>query len=440
MIIRPAALSVAIALGAFVASGRAEELQPGMTLGPETAALAKDLLPSDILRHYEKGEYVNPVADWPVEKYTWPTDFHEGSKRNEGKYDLTPEGGVIEKATGKQPDYVLGFPFPTITPDDPNAATKAMWNFKYRTWYFGNLKAESQINMLDAKRLARRLDVTASFYYFDGVPEAERPAENAGNFMEKFLTVVNSPADVNGTAALTWRYRDPGKRDSSWTYVPALRRVRQISPANRSDGFLGSDFAQDDGTFFEAKVEDFTWKLVGEKEQLRLVDPMNLKGESRIRWEEGGGWDVEWPDIPFIGYMDPDWKGVAWAPRTAAVAKRPFWVIEAVPKDRYYLYGKMEMYVDKIAYQGAWVRKFDWKGELVQNFQVMAYEPHEKTRPDGTKDYIQGSNMAFQTAESLKFNRATAAGIKTHPKAVFLTRAPFNDTIFSLDSLPKWGK
>jgi hypothetical protein len=70
----------------------------------------------------------------------------------------------------------------------------------------------------------------------------------------------------------------------------------------------------------------------------------------------------------------------------------------------------------------------------------MAYEPHEKTRPDGTKDYIQGSNMAFQTAESLKFNRATAAGIKTHPKAVFLTRAPFNDTIFSLDSLPKWGK
>jgi hypothetical protein len=440
MIHRSAALAIVITLVCLPGvAGAQEELKPGMTLGPDTAALAKDLLPPDVLRHYEKGEYVNPIVAWPEDVYTWPVDFLAGTKTNAGKYAIR-DGAIVDKATGKQPPYIFGFPFPTITPDDPQAGAKAIWNFKYRTWYFGNLKAESQINMLDPKRLARRLDVTASFFYYDGVPPADRPKDNAGNFMEKQLTVVESPADVNGTAALTWRYRDPGKRDSSWTYVPALRRVRQVSPANRSDGFLGSDFAQDDGTFFEAKPEDFTWKLVGEKEQLRLVDPLNLKGESKIRWVKGGGWDVEWPDIPFIGYMDPKWKGIAWAPRTAALAKRPFWVIEGVPKDRYYLYGKLELYVDKIAYQGAWVRKYDWKGDLVQNFQVMAYDPHEKTRPDGTKDWIQGSNMAYQTAESLKFNRATVAGIKTTPTSVFLTRAPFTDAIFSLDALPKWGK
>jgi hypothetical protein len=437
---RSALLATVIALVGFSALARADELKPGMTLGPDTAALAKDLLPSDILRHYEKGDYVNPIVAWPEDVYTWPADFLAASKANEGKYDATENGDIIEKATGKAPGYIFGFPFPTIDPSDPHAGVKAIWNYKYRTWYFGSNRNESQINMLDRKRLSRRLDVVASFYYYDGIRESERPASNDGNFMEKFLTVVSKPADVNGTAALTWRYRESGKRDSTWTYVPALRRVRQVSPANRSDGFLGSDFAQDDGAFFEAKPEDFTWKLVGEKEQLRIVDPLNLEGKSDIKWLPEGGWDVEWPDIPFIGYMDPEWKGVAWAPRTAALAKRPFWVIEGVPKDRYYLYGKLEMYVDKIAYQGAWVRKYDWKGELVQNFQVMAYNPHEKTRPDGTKDWIQGSNMAYQTAESLKFDRATAAGIKSFPTARFQSRITFKDADFALDTLPKWGK
>ncbi len=54
-------------------------------------------------------------------------------------------------------------------------------------------------------------------------------------------------------------------------FVPALRRVRQVSPANRSDGFLGSDMSQDDGPFFDGKPEDFEWKLVGDRQGLRLV-------------------------------------------------------------------------------------------------------------------------------------------------------------------------
>ena len=50
-------------------------------------------------------------------------------------------------------------------------------------------------------------------------------------------------------------------------------RVRAVSPANRSDGFLGSDMSQDDGPFFDGKPEDFEWKLVGKRDGLRIVDP-----------------------------------------------------------------------------------------------------------------------------------------------------------------------
>ena len=80
---------------------------------------------------------------------------------------------------------------------------------------------------------------------------------NPNNFLMQFIAAATSPADLYGTTALTWRYRDSDKRDSNWVYVPALRRVRAVSPANRSDGFLGSDMSQDDGPFFDGKPEDF---------------------------------------------------------------------------------------------------------------------------------------------------------------------------------------
>jgi hypothetical protein len=416
------------------------QLTPGMTLDKTTAEQAKDLLPPEILAHYQKDEYVNPIVAWPDDKYTWPTDFKAASETNAGKYKVAPEGHVVEKASGKQPSFIFGFPFPTIDEKDPTAGSQIIWDYLYRTWYFGNLLAESQINMMSRTALTRRLDVEASFMYFDGVPERERPKENNGNFLVKFLTVVKSPADVNGTAALTWRYRDPNKRDSAWTYVPALRRVRAISPANRSDGFLGSDFAQDDGNFFEGKPEDFTWKLVGETDQLRIVDPINLEGKSRNIWVPPNGWNAMWDDIPFMGYMDKEWKGVAWAPRTAALAKRRHWIVEGIPKDRYYLFGKLVMYIDKISFQGAWDRKFDWKGELINTYQVMGYDPQAITRPDGQTDFVQGSNMAFQTAEAIKLERATTAGIKSSPDSVFHLRVLFNESKFALDSLARAGK
>jgi hypothetical protein len=435
-----AALAPLTARAAEPAPAAVTALAPGTTLGPDTAHLAESLLPPEIHAHYRTGDYVNPIVAWPVDRYTWPTDFLAASGENAGRYDIAPEGHVVEKASGRQPPYILGFPFPTIEADDPTAASKIVWNYLYRTWYFGSLRAESQINMVSRTGLERRLDVTASFMYFDGVPAAERPAENPGNFLVKFLTVVAKPADVNGTAALSWRYRDPNKRDASWAYVPALRRVRATSPANRSDGFLGSDLAQDDGNFFEGKPEDFTWKLVGETDQLRIVDPLNLEGKSKNEWVKEGGWNAIWSDIPFIGYMDPAWKGAAWAPRTAALANRRFWVVEGVPKDRYYLFGKLQLYIDRHAFQGAWNRKFDWKGQVMNTYQVLAYNPHPITRPDGKEDFVQGSNMAFQTNEAVRLQRATVAGIKSTPDSLFHLRVAFDDSLFALDRLAQAGK
>jgi hypothetical protein len=272
------------------------------------------------------------------------------------------------------------------------------------------------------------------------VPESARHP-NPDNLNARFLAVTVSPADLNGTASLSWRYHDPKTRDSTWAFVPALRRVRAVSPANRSDGFLGSDMSQDDGPFFDGKTEDFTWTLKDEVDQLRLVDPLGLQGQGDLVWLPSGGWRTNWPDLKFLGYMDAAWKGVAWAPVTAALAKRRVWVVEGLPKDRYYLYGRIELYIDKVTYQGAWNRKFSWQGELLNTLQVLGPGlPKPFTRPDGKVDYLGAMNMAFQCAENLKVNQATVAGIKSDPKGGFDTRVTFPPNLFDVNSLSRFGK
>ena len=252
-------------------------LHAGMVLDQSNWQLADGLLPPEILDHYKTGGYANPIVDWPLGTFNWPPDFKAATEKNAGQFKISDQGTVVLNSTGEQPPYILGFPFPIIDAKDPQAATKILWNYFYLTWYYGNLRAQSQVNWVQPHAMERRTDQDVRFKRYDGVPEHDR-GPNPDNFNSQFLTVADTPADLAGTAALSWRYRDPTKRDSAWAFVPALRRVRAVSPANRSDGFLGSDMSQDDGPFFDGKPEDFTWTLKGETEVLRIVDPLNLQG------------------------------------------------------------------------------------------------------------------------------------------------------------------
>jgi hypothetical protein len=278
-------LAVAVSLGCPVASladPGSNGLKPGAVLDQQNWQKAEKLLPAEVLEHYREGGYKNTIHSWPMDVYNWPEDFQAGSKQNVGKFGVGPDGDVVDKTSGKQPPFIIGFPFPEIDPADPTAAVQILWNFNYRTYYFGNLRAESQLNMMNPDSLERRIDVVVDFMYYDGVREEEK-VPNPQNFLYQQLVTVTSPSDVNGTLSLSWRFRDPKKRDAAWAYVPALRRVRAVSPANRSDGFLGSDMSQDDGPFFDGKPEDFDWTLKGEVDQLRFVDPENLAVGGIIR-------------------------------------------------------------------------------------------------------------------------------------------------------------
>jgi hypothetical protein len=415
-------------------------LKAGDILGKSNWEQAKDLLPPEILRHYKDGEYQNKIVDWPDGVYKWDTDFKAATVANAGKYTVSPEGTVIDKVSGQQPPFIYGMPFGSINRNDPDAGIKALWNFQYEYWNEGNSHNVVLLAWVSPKGIDREATQDVSFLFYDG-QGADYRLPNPNNFSGQFVAVTVAPADLQGTAALTWRYRDADKRDSNWAYVPALRRVRAVSPANRSDGFLGSDMSQDDGPFFDGKPEDFTWKLVGDTEMLRLVDPLSFNGKSTQVWTAPGFWRSVWPEMPIIGHQDPTWKGIAWAPLPAALAKRSMWIVEGAPKDKYYLYGKIQLYIDKETYQGAWNRKFGWTGELLNTLQVLAYQKEEVKRPDGKSEWLWASNFSFQCAENVKMNRATIGGLLPKGKDVANDRrVRYESSFFDSSRLNRFGK
>ncbi len=75
---------------------------------------------------------------------------------------------------------------------------------------------------------------------------------------DKSLTVFSSPRDVDGTAFLS--HTKTIEPDDQWLYLPALKRVKRISSANKSGPFIGSEFAFED--LSSQEVDKYTYKYI----------------------------------------------------------------------------------------------------------------------------------------------------------------------------------
>jgi outer membrane lipoprotein-sorting protein len=75
---------------------------------------------------------------------------------------------------------------------------------------------------------------------------------------DKSLSIFDEPADVKGTAMLT--YAHGLKPDDQWLYLPALKRVKRISSRNKSGPFMGSTFAFED--LGSQEIEKYTYNYL----------------------------------------------------------------------------------------------------------------------------------------------------------------------------------
>ncbi|MBT4106017.1 MAG: outer membrane lipoprotein-sorting protein [Nitrospina sp.] len=80
---------------------------------------------------------------------------------------------------------------------------------------------------------------------------------------DKSLSIFDRPRDVKGTTLLNFTHKVGA--DDQWLYLPALKRVKRISSANKSGSFMGSEFAYEDVTSQE--VEKYTYKWIRDEDR-----------------------------------------------------------------------------------------------------------------------------------------------------------------------------
>ena len=135
---------------------------------------------------------------------------------------------------------------------------------------FGDSKVDAQMTLRNAAGQETSRDLSFA--------TLERENENVG---DKSLVIFNSPRDVEGTALLSHaKILDP---DDQWLFLPALKRVKRISSANKSGPFVGSEFAFED--FTTTELNKFTYRYIGEED----LDGMKTDVIERFpRYEKSG--------------------------------------------------------------------------------------------------------------------------------------------------------
>mgnify|MGYP005831273375 FL=1 len=326
------------------AEARAADAVPGDVIDKSNCQKAQDLLPAPVLEWVKKGDFSLQVGKLNYEmKEYFPLYVQESLRANLGKYDVNEKDMIVDKATGKVPGYIEGVPFPEIDLADPKAATKVLHNRELGLLFnVGNCVYHPYCQWVGKGGLERELGALYINAPMSGNPQAKDRSNTEGILRYTIIAVIK-PYDVAGFAMMLWRYQDD-RQDMNLSYLPAIRRVRRMSPANRSDSFVGSDFCIDDPYGYDGKVTAFSWKMLRKQEALV---PFVSPDPEKIQLNAQGEWETRMPRIaPVYGYEKPELGLAAWAPTNFIWVKRPVYVIEALSRDPYYNYGKMEVWAD----------------------------------------------------------------------------------------------
>lgn len=139
---------------------------------------------------------------------------------------------------------------------------------------------------------------------------------------DKSLIIFDTPHDVKGTAFLSFTHAT--RPDDQWLYLPALKRVKRISSANKSGPFMGSEFAYED--ISSQEVEKYKYKY--------------------LRDEKYDGRDT--------------------------------WVIESYPQYEYSGYTRLNTWMDKQMYHPLKIEFYDRKNTLLKTLTYHEYKQYLK--------------------------------------------------------------
>ncbi|MFI5396522.1 MAG: DUF1329 domain-containing protein [Candidatus Binatia bacterium] len=322
----------------FAATVAVADVQPGDVITQANLDKARDLIGPGVTWCVEHGMVMNIV---PTKKVEWPRAYREATETHGGQVRMSADGNTLD-------NYVAGMPFPNIDANDPDAAIKIMWNYQYKPLitddvlerdfqvpsgpitYTAPMVPDREFMVGDLRRL-----------YYNGRlfvdPKPEMPNPDQVRYKE-ILSPIVSPFDMKGVGQLGIRYLSAARQDDTWLYVPAIRRIRRMSTAQRSDSLFGQDTDQDSYWGFSGHIAWSSWKLLGVKDVLGVVHREHYPVQRCP-----GGADFTYCD---------NWE------------KRRAYVIEGTSKLPQYAYGKRVLYIDAEAWIVMASDIYDHRGEL----------------------------------------------------------------------------
>jgi len=355
------------------------EVQPGETVTKDNMSQARELMGPGVTWCVEHGMTMKIV---PTKKVEWPVAYREATEKYAGQTELSPDGNQLL-------NYTAGLPFPNIDVNAPDAAQKIMWNYQFKPLitddvlmrdfqvpsgpltYTSPMVPDREFTIGDMRRLYYN-----GRLYVDPKPELPNPD---GFRYKEILSPIVTPYDMKGVGALYFRYLDARRQDESWLYVPAVRRVRRMSTAQRSDALFGQDADQDSFWGFSGHIAWSNWKLLGVKDVLGVVHREHFRAQRCP-----GGADFVFCD---------NWE------------KRRVYVIEGIANQPQYAYGKRVLYIDADAWIVLASDIYDKRGELWKVW--IEFFSYRKQAPDS--DVVYSDEMGFTSAAmiDIQMNHAT---------------------------------
>src|SRR5262249_38940194 len=116
--------------------------------------------------------------------------------------------------------------------------------------------------------------------------------------------------------------------------------------------------------------------------------------------------------------------------------RRPHWVVEAVPKDPYYLFGKIVLRFDKDIFLGSYSSKYDAQGNLLASYAAVRTNII-KVGPGELWGWAGG---AVALALNWRLARPTTAVIVPGQNVPADSRIPLSPSLFSLQRLMDKGR
>ncbi len=253
------------------------QVKPGDEISSSNAASVQSLVSPGTYYAVTRGMGMHIIGHTRID---WPPPYKVATEKYSGQVRLTADHRTLE-------GYVAGQPFPLLDPNDPDIATKIMWNSSFRPIITddGDLRYfECQVTPFNpggAQNLLLDVMIGHLGVYFElGRTEVEPlPADPdfkaTGVLWRAAAYPIIQPAEERGDGGLRFRYWDPMRADDAWVYITQTRRVRRVNEVVMSSSPGLSTWDPDHSGGFAAKLQEYNFKFVGEREMLGCVNAAN---------------------------------------------------------------------------------------------------------------------------------------------------------------------